>query len=292
LEEGRVLRHDLALRRAYEQGEHEYGTLPVAYPLFARRYLSLTCRRLLASGVSTTDAKIAAALQRAAGADVYLTVACDENVAGAWEIFTSRFVPRLRGLARKRGARATEADDLANHLPSELAQAPANGETRTRIGRFDGSSSLFSWLTVICLRRLVDRRRARAVRPIPAGSVPDQPAPARQADPSRRIADAEAAHRFRTSLAAAWNELSPQESLALLWKHRDGLRQKQIAALLGVGTPRVSRIVKRAIEKLRDGVSRGEENSSWSALLRAVEKHMETLAAGSELPRGESIRDD
>jgi RNA polymerase sigma factor (sigma-70 family) len=281
-DEGRLLRHDLALRRAYEQGEHEYGTLALPYPRFAQRYLSLTCRRLLQSGVATTDAKIAAALHRAAGADVYLTVACDESIAGAWEVFTRRFVPRLRGLARKRGASATEADDLAHQLPAELAQAPTNRETRTRLGRYDGSSSLLSWLTVICLRRLVDLRRARAVRPAAVGAVPDRAALGRRADPSRRAAEAEEVKRFRTLLASAWGELSRQESLALLWKHRDGLRQTQIAALLGVGPPRVSRIVKRAIDKLRERVGNGDSDSSWPTLLRAVEKHMETLSGSSE----------
>jgi len=286
--EGRSLRHGAALRRAYEDGRREYGDLALDYALFTERFLCLTSRRLLAAGVATTDANVASALGRAAGADVYLAVACEEGAPGAWETFTQRFMPRIRALATRRGADETEADDLSQQLPAEMAAAPPGGGAKTRLGRYDGSASLFTWLAVICLRRLADRRRAAAARPVPAGHLLDSPAPARGSDPSRRASETEQTARFRAVLASAWEGLTSQERLVLLWKHRDGLPQTQIADLLGVGPPRVSRLVNRGVEKLRNAVACSAEGASWGALVRAVERHMATVKHSSETRRGEA----
>ena len=60
---------------------------------------------------------------------------------------------------------------------------------------------------------------------------------------------------WNAAVAAAWQTFTTNEALALFYKHRDGLPQKTIAALLGVGEPRVSRLLSRGIERLVDAVT-------------------------------------
>ncbi len=286
LEEGQLHRHAFALRRAYDSGREEFGPLPLSYDRFARRYLALTCRRFLASGVKATARRIGEMLARAAGGDVFLAMACDQNVEGAWETFRARYVRPMRGFLWGRGASSTEAEDVANDLLGELASPPANGETRTRFGRFDGSASLFSWLAVICLRRLVDRRRAARVRPVTA--VLEDKGDGGPGPSERAVAN-ETSTAFRAALATVWPSLTRQEILTLLWKYRDGLSQKRIAELFGVGPPRVSRVLARAIDKLKAQLPAHFGSSDWAALCRALHEYLETSAGPPESPGEEPL---
>ncbi|HKB16926.1 MAG TPA: hypothetical protein VKF62_12740, partial [Planctomycetota bacterium] len=142
------------LRHAFESGAGEYGTLPLSLHTFARRALELARRRLLRSGVPDSPERLGEVLERVAGADLYLSIACEEGLGAAWEVFTARFVPRIKALALWRGASPSEAEDLAQDLPGHLAAPPRGGHARTRLGTYNGAVSLFDWLAVIVFQRL------------------------------------------------------------------------------------------------------------------------------------------
>jgi hypothetical protein len=72
--------------------------------------------------------------------------------------------------------------------------------------------------------------------------------------PEEVLADAETSARFQRAFERAWARLSPTEQAAVAFKHRDGLSQRTIAAILGVGEAWVSRLLSRAVQALADDV--------------------------------------
>ncbi|MFO0931220.1 MAG: sigma-70 family RNA polymerase sigma factor [Planctomycetota bacterium] len=204
--------------------------------------------------------------RRGRAADLYLALACDAEVPGAWERLCATALPLVvRGLAaRGLGPEAAAAE--AADLPGHLIQRPANDRSATRLGGYRGTSSLATFLTTAAYARFASERRrvclASLDRETPSGArAIDPPAPA-SSEP--RPEQAEQARRLHEALPVAWSRLTDREAVALLYKGRDGLPQTTIARLLGVGPPRVSRILDAAYERLRDslgsvlGVAPGE----------------------------------
>lgn len=282
------------LRPAFDDGAAAHGALPFSFDVFSRRALALTVRRLERSMPSPSREEIADALSRAALADLYLAVACEDGVPGAWERFAERYERTIVALAVRRGASNADAEELASELPGELFTPPPDGGSRTRLGTFDGAGSLQGWLAVIVQRRLADRRRV-AVRVVPLPDGHDA-LPAREGagsgDPVGLAVGAEMGRRFDEALRDAWTALTPREALVILLRYRDGVPQNEIARMLGIGEPRVSRTLSGAAAKIRDGVVRrvghepglGERDAehTWAAIERSVAEFMATLPHPSD----------
>jgi RNA polymerase sigma factor (sigma-70 family) len=261
------------LRRAYAEGVERYGPLPLPFEAFASAVLERTARRLARSQISPTPRRTAEALERAAGRDLYLAIAADQGLGEAWAAFTAAFLPRLKGLAQSSGASEAEAEEAAHELPGHLASPPPGGETRTRIGRYEGGGSLFAWLAVILERRLIDRARERKATPLPLDeSSGCEPAASAQG-PADLAVDGETRRLVSEALGVAWQRLRPGEALALLYKYRDGLTQREIARLLGLGEPRVSQLVAQAVGRIRSTLRHrlGEMSGALSGARAALE---------------------
>ena len=272
------------LRRAFEAGSREYGPLPLTLEVFARRALELARARLLRSGLPCPPERIAELLERAAVADLYLSIACEEGLERGWEAFTARFLPRVKALALWHGASPSEAEDLALDLPGHLAAPPRGGAPRTRLGTYNGAVSLFDWLAVIVVQRLTDRWRTLRRAPREAAGAEVEAARV-DGDPAEHLLDVETAGWLEEALGEAWKRLAPREAAALRLKFKEGLPQKQIAILFGVGEPQVSKILKAGVEKIRSEVDRRlredlpgrwtDRDGLWSALRDAIGEHLE-----------------
>lgn len=180
--------------------------------------------------------------------DLYLAIACDVDVPGAWDRLVTRFRPRLEAIARGQGLGGQDVDDVVAKVLADLA-LPGRDGARTRIGGYDGTGRLETWLGIQVVRvtiRMRSGQRAR-LRDLSEGMAADE-------DPARDCALAETLERFREALAAVWPGLTVRERLALTWKFGHGVRQVEIARLFGVGPPRVSRIVESGIRRLRAGL--------------------------------------
>jgi RNA polymerase sigma factor (sigma-70 family) len=294
--------HRDRLLSVYEKGRQAYGGLPLDFDAFTPRALECVRRRMARAGLALTPDRVGEALSSSHVADLFLAIACDEGVAGAWEVFADRFGPRLRELALRGGAARGEAGDIARELPGELCTPPPTGNTRTHLGTYDGTGSLLGWLKVIVLRRVVDRRRAHAPASLddhpeddPARSAELPDASSSGANPSSLAADREARGRYKSALVVAWHALTPQESVALLAKYRDGLAQREITHLLGVGDSRVSRILDRATTKIREALRQCMEPAEltrfWSAMTSAVQNHLANPGEPADYPgEGNSTR--
>jgi RNA polymerase sigma factor (sigma-70 family) len=144
-----------------------------------------------------------------------------------------------------------------------LIAAPGRTGARTRLGTFDGSGNLFGWLAIIALRALAQARRERPLQSV--ASTPEPFAQFRE-DPADRAVSTEAGTHFGLALHAAWQTLNDRERIAVACKYGEGVKQEVIAVLLGVGPPRVSRILERAVAKIRSVIEAqpGRTASSWS----------------------------
>jgi RNA polymerase sigma factor (sigma-70 family) len=275
---------DDVLRRGFAAGVAEHGALALSFETFAQRATAATRERLARAGHDAQARGTASALERAALADLYLAVACDERIPGAWEQFARRFETKIVAIAVRRGASRAEAEQIAKDLPGQVFAPPADGAARTRVGTFDGSGSLVGWLAVIVGRGLADRRRAAARAP---EAIDADLASRADDDPIDAAVGAETGIRFSDAMAEAWGSLTPREALALLLLHRDGLPQSQIARMFSVGEPRVSRIVAAASDKIRAAVVRRvgaptPNDATWNALRHAVSDSLATLRAPSD----------
>jgi RNA polymerase sigma factor (sigma-70 family) len=274
--------HALRLRAAFEKGRAAHPLLALGPDSFARRALAAAHVRLRRAGALPERNRVEEVLRETDGADLFLAAACDEGVAGAWESLTETYVPRIVGLLRSRGASEDEAREIAEQLPGEAYEPPADGTARTRIGTYTGWGSLFGWLAALALRRLADRRRAPDRR---RDEVGRGRSPGRDPDPAEALAGAETSSSLREGLEDAWSELGAKERLVLVLKYRDGLPQTSIAQALGVGPPRVSRLVAAATDKVRAAVRRrlpaseaGDPDRVWRALRDAVGRHLASAA--------------
>jgi RNA polymerase sigma factor (sigma-70 family) len=256
---------------------------PFALPLerFVARAEAVVARRLAREGKEPTPAARADVIGRTARVDLALAVACEDGASGAWEALHGRLLPRLSGLARKRGRSDVDAEALASDVLSEMALPPGGSSpARTLLGTFDGTGSLFGWSAVILVRRL-SRLRPALLPP----QAPEPPA----LDPATVFGDADDARRFDLALRGAWDALSGRERLALAWRYLDGRSQVEIARRLRLSPPRVSRVVTGAVEKLRAALEHVDPDGRadprlWATLADAVRRHLAPTSAAAPLP--------
>jgi DNA-directed RNA polymerase specialized sigma24 family protein len=273
---------DRALAVHHAQGRARHPSIDLPLATFTEAAGELSRRRLVRQGIAPTSALLVAAVERAAGADLYLAVACDGGVAGAWERFLHLYGPRLVALASARGLAPADADEVGHDVLHDLSAPAPAAPARTLLGTYDGAGSLFGWLATILVRRLWQRARRRTAPS--AGGLPE--ASARTADPVDAAIDAETARRLRAAVAAATARCTPIELLALLGVHRHGWTQGEVARVLGVGRPRVSRLVARAVRRIRAAcgsvldVPRAGGPDLWPLLVDAISRALTEEASG------------
>lgn len=298
----RVDTHQLALRRAFEAGREEWGELPVEFERFAHTVLARIDRRLVRAGIAPDDeTRVHEALSASCAADLYLAIALEAGDGDAWMALERKLHPRLGALARKRGADRSEAREILDELAGELVSPTAGEGHPTRLSTYDGTGSLFGWLAVFVSRRVADRARARRHDSLDAPEEPNGPptdtgrAVTGEADDPGEVAAAdEAASVVREAVESAWSRLGDREQLALLFKFRDELPQKEIARMFGVGAPRVTRILQGALEKLRTGVAEvvgdldpahlAEVPAFWASLAGNMANSLQSVRSETDPP--------
>jgi RNA polymerase sigma factor (sigma-70 family) len=295
--------HRLVLRRRFEEGRRTYGDLGLPYEVFAERAMESVLRRVTPSEAEPPPEVVEAQIARGGYSDLYLSLACERGDARAWAAFAGAFAPRLAGLARSRGISPADAESIAADLLGDLSLPPVRGAAKMLIGTFDATGSLWGWLAVILVRRIGQAVRARGGR-AEEGLLDEEaeaaPTGRVAADPAESAADAEAAEALGQAVEEALDRTTERERLALLWKYRDGLAQREIAALLGVGEPRVSRLIDQSLAKITASVKarlgsltlpggRSGE-AAWRALRDSLALRMARFPAAEPHPRREGTR--
>lgn len=265
-----------------------YGDHGLTLEAFVERAAELAALQASRLGLPVDGARLEAFVERAALADLALACAAEAGSAVAWGVLHERFARRLEGFAVKHGLCSPDAEALVQDVFGDLASPPPRSCARTLLGTFDGSGSLFGWLSVVVLRRIAGaarRRRPSALDALePAAREAARPARAPDAPaPEAAASAAEETARFAAAFAAAFSGLTAQQRLALVLKHRDGLSQREVGGVLGVGEARVSRVVAAALQHLVAALGPGPdagpvEPAAWEALARSVRLHLASCA--------------
>jgi RNA polymerase sigma factor (sigma-70 family) len=258
-------------RRARDEGTALYGPLAVDEGALRAHLARALQRGDPGSGIEHA-------------ADLFLACAADGDVPGAWDTLLRSHGDAVRRMLQSRGVPDATARDVVEALPGALVADPGTGGSRTRLGSYDGSGSLRAWLGIVAMRAVItERRRAqRAERAVAHGAGAGQP----PGDPAALAGDAELGSRLARRLRDAWDELPPRWRLALALRFVQGLPGAEIARLLGVGAPRVTRIVEAAIAKLRASLKpdTAEPAAPPPATLRALLAAELARLAAVELP--------
>jgi RNA polymerase sigma factor (sigma-70 family) len=276
-----------------------WGDLSLPFDRYARGVIAGAQARLVRLALPLDPRTLARALATLALADLYLAIACEAGIGLAWEKIARELMPRLDALARSRGLNEAEAHEVLGDLPGYLALPAPSGNARTRLGTYEGSCGLFSWLAVFFHRRWVDRNRARARIPGATSAGIEESALVAERDPAAgplaAVENRERAERLRKALGRGFAQLSPREACAMRFKYVSGLQQREIAGLLGVKEPRISTLVKQATEKLRaalasslgdESPARGPQDENvWASLRDALGVQMEIPTNSADLPR-------
>ncbi len=271
---------ELLLRHAHAAGLARAGGLALSFGEFARIVDARVHDRLVALDLEPTTERMAAAVKRLCLEDLVLAIACDRGEPGAWTVLRDEYMPRLVGLATKQGKARADAEDLAESLLADLAlPPPRRPAAATLLGTFQGWGSLFGWLATILVRRIA----AGARRKSPERLSPDHAAhrAAQHGDPTLPSDEADVVAVVSAALRDGLARCTPRERLVLVLKHRDDLPHRDIAATLGVGVPRVSQVLHRAHQRLRDvAVPRlpdGLEQRTWAVAVATAARALATL---------------
>ena len=281
-----VLCGDL-LRAGLTAAATTWGAFDLPAERFASEALARARRRLERVGVGATPARLLETLERTALADLAVAIACADGVPDAWEALVAGLEPRLRGLARSRGVAEADAGALAADVLAETSLPATRREPRRLIATYEGAGSLFGWTAVILVRRLRRARRGEAGGAGDAAAL-DRAPDVRLPDPAAAAAATEDATRLSRSLAPAWESLDGRERLAISCRFLDGLPQTRIAKILRVSEPHTSRILARALDRLRGALRAVLPEPSSTAddarLAEALRRHLVSAAAPAPLP--------
>lgn len=241
------------LRDGHAEGRAVHGELDLDFDAYAQDVIGLVEGARRALDLDTTPLQLTAALQKRALADLYLARACEHGSDAAWARLVSSYEDRLVALARREGARGGIPERRATGLLSDLALAPASGVARTRMGTFAGLGALWPWLASQLVRSVWhDRRKTRKHADVQVVAPEEKRAPVWSDVLGREAGDA-----LERAVTSAWAALPTRARLAFLLKYRHQLRQRRIAALLGVREYTISRDISAVVAAVKSEVEDG-----------------------------------
>lgn len=171
--------------------------------------------------------------------DLGLALGCVAGSEAAWDTFCAEYRPVLYAAARVFIPDETSARELADSLLAELYGLDASHPGRnSRLARFQGRSSLKTWLRAVLYQRFVDEyRRQKRLEPLPEEASQPTAAPASlSAEDDRHYAEC-----LSEALEAALSELPARDKLLLSHYYVQSLTLKQIGRLSGEHEATVSR---------------------------------------------------
>jgi RNA polymerase sigma-70 factor, ECF subfamily len=170
--------------------------------------------------------------------------------AEAFSLLAQRFERRIYTLALYYARERADAEDLAQEVWLKAYRA---------LSTFRGEASFYTWLRQITVNTFLNHRRGEATRPgcnlrsveLDAEEMGEDlcgPLPLRggqhvEEEYDRRI--------LVEKVFGALGELTPQQRLIFLMKHREGLTYEEISEIFDCSTGTVKKALFRAVTKLR-----------------------------------------
>jgi RNA polymerase sigma-70 factor, ECF subfamily len=209
---------------------------------------------------------VAAPLERLSLDDLYLATACSRGEEAAWEECATRHFGFMRDFAR-RYLREPAASDLADQVIADLWQ-------RGKIARFDGRSTLRTWLGAVvahaALNALKTSRRAVSLESEEFESWRRR----QRQDVTPGAGDEETGDLLRRLVGEALRSMPAEDKLLMLLHYEQGLTLDQIGVVLGGSKSTLSRRLKRTCAALRaavDALARERFGGSADSLRAGVD---------------------
>lgn len=142
------------------------------------------------------------------------------------------------------------------------------------IGRFRGEANFYTWLRQITINTFLNHQREQTVRTgderkmirmeelDALDTTPTNGTRARAADLEDDLHNRILVERVAVALA----ELTPQQRLAFLLKHREGMTYEEISASLNCSTGTIKKALFRAVVKLRERLGVSHTESDYAQL--------------------------
>jgi RNA polymerase sigma-70 factor (ECF subfamily) len=179
--------------------------------------------------------------------DLYLATACAEGDEAAWAECAKTHFSFIRDFARKFLADAA-ARDLADQVIADLWQ-------RHKIGRYEGRSTLRTWIGTVVANAAVNASRSPRTVGLRSNPLPDA-STVRQPSTPVRLEDAAAERDLAALVAQAVGELAPEDKVLLQLYYEQGLTLDEMEGPLRMSKATLSRRLKRVREQLRESIDR------------------------------------
>ena len=202
--------------------------------------------------------------------------------------FQETYRPMLERLMMSRGVDRIQAEDLVADIIAECFGAGKNGQTRPLIEKFEGRSSLSTWMIRITWNRWLDLKRRDKFRgELPSYDDDDD----RSGDRFDRVAgespedsllDSDLSELMGRAIREAFDSLGPDVRLMLKLSYLHGISQAAIARMWQYDQTRVSRTLTAAREQVA-AVTMQRIREADSSLQLEWEDFHKLCAAGLDL---------
>ncbi len=183
----------------------------------------------------------------------------DRAIAGepvAVREFQDTYRPMLERVLMSRGVDRVQAEDLVADIVAECFGAGKNGQTRPLLEKFEGRSSLSTWMIRTTWNRWLDLKRRDKFR----GELPsyddddersgDQFDRVAGVDPDENLLDSDLSELMARAIREAFDSLGPEVLLMLKLSYLHGISQAAIARMWQCDQTRVSRTLTSARQQI------------------------------------------
>ena len=202
--------------------------------------------------------------------------------------FQETYRPLLERLLMSRGVDRLQAEDLVADIIAECFGAGKNGQTRPLIEKFEGRSSLSTWMIRITWNRWLDLKRRDKFR----GELPsydddddrlgDQFDRVAGNNPDDELLDSDLSELMGRASREAFDSLGPDVLLMMKLSYLHGVSQANIARMWQCDQTRVSRSLTAAREQVAVVTMRRIREAD-SSLMLEWEDFQKLCAAGLDL---------
>ena len=201
--------------------------------------------------------------------------------------FQETYRPMLERVLMSRAVDRLQAEDLVADIIAECFGAGKNGQTRPLIEKFEGRSSLSTWMIRITWNRWLDLKRRDKFR----GELPSYDDDDRSGDQFDRVAgvnpddellDSDLSELMGRAIREAFDSLGPDVLLMMKLSYLHGVSQAIIARMWQCDQTRVSRLLTAAREQVA-AVTMQRIRETDSSLKLEWEDFQKLCAAGLDL---------
>ena len=202
--------------------------------------------------------------------------------------FQETYRPMLERVLMSRGVDRLQAEDLVADIIAESFGAGKSGQTRPLIEKFEGRSSLSTWMIRITWNRWLDLKRRDKFR----GELPsydddddrlgDQFDRVAGNNPDDELLDSDLSELMGLAIREAFDSLGPDVLLMMKLSYLHGVSQANIARMWQCDQTRVSRSLTAAREQVAV-VTMQRIREADSSLMLEWEDFQKLCAAGLDL---------